>query len=224
MDVEALLATKFDDATKVWAGPKSKPVYHPDISVGQIIHMNLFKTPNNVLQINDTEGIQLTNEAVLLLSTRVALHLMMKGVNQKDVVGIMAGNTSYVMPVCYGTMFLGVPFHPLDVSFNKEAIAHSWKKTQPKVVFCDGHVYHRVKEVRDENGLNYIIFTLNHHIEGVNKVDDLFTPHPMEKLFRPLEIASGDQTAVILCSSGTTGLSKSVCISHRSCNATFGIM
>ncbi|KAL5276831.1 hypothetical protein ACFFRR_002195 [Megaselia abdita] len=224
MDIEALLVTKFDATTKVWSGPKSRPMYHPDISVGQIVHMNLFSNPKNVLQINDTEGIQLTNEAVLLLSTRVAINLMQKGVTQKDVVGIIAGNTSYVMPVCYGTLFLGAPFHPLDVSFNKEAIAHSWKKTTPKVVFCDGHAYERVKEVKEENGLNYIIFTLNHHIEGVPKVDDLFVSHPMEKIFRPLEVPSGEETAVILCSSGTTGLSKSVCLSHRSCNATFGII
>lgn len=224
MDVESLLATKFDATTKVWSGPKTKPIYHPDISVGQIIHMNLFANPNNVILINDTEGVQLTNESVLLLSTRIAINLMQKGVTQNDVVGIIAGNTSYVMPVCYGTLFTGAPFHPLDVTFTKEAIAHAWKKTTPKVVFCEGHVYERVKEVREEHGLNYLIFTLNHHIDGVSKAEDLFEAHPMEKIFRPLDVSSGDKAAVILCSSGTTGLSKAVCLSHRTCNATFGIV
>lgn len=224
MDIEELLATQFDPANKIWSGPHSRPVFHPDISVGQTIHMNLFTNPKNVLLINDTEGIEFTSEAVLLMSTRVAIHLMQKGVSQKDVIGVIARNTSYVLPVCYGVMFLGVPFHPLDICFEKEDIAHSWKKTKPRIVFCDGDVYTKVKEVKEENNLEYLIFTLNNHIEGVAKVDDLLNPHPMEKIFRPLDVDSGEQTALILCSSGTTGLSKSVCISHRTCTAALGIV
>lgn len=224
MDIESLFATKFGADNKVWSGPKTRPMYHPDTSLGQIIHMNLFSNPKNVLQINDTEGIQLTNEAILLLSTRVAINLMQRGVTQNDIVGIIAGNTSYVLPVCYGILFVGAPFHPLDVSFEKDAIAHSWKKTTPKIVFCDGHIYEKVKAVREENGLNYLIFTLNHHIEGVDKVEDLFGTHPMDKIFRPLEVNSGDQSAVILCSSGTTGLSKSVCISHRTWSTILSVV
>lgn len=214
-DLEEHFATKFDADTKQWSGLEITSPYNPDISVGQIIHMNLFCNPKNILQINDTEGIQLTNEDVLLLSTRVALNLIDKGVTQQDIVGLIASNTSYALPVCYGVLFSGAAFHTLDPSFDKNDIAHSWKKTTPKVVFCDGQAYKRVKEVKDENGLDYHIFTLNDHLEKVDRVDELFQSHPSEKIFMPSKISSGDQTATILCSSGSTGLSKSVCHSHK---------
>lgn len=215
MDFQTLLTTTFDAAARVWSGATTKQFYGDDVSVGEIIYVNLRSNPKNVLQINDTEGTTFTNETVQLLSTRIALNLMLKGVTQEDVVGVIAGNTSYTLPACYGVLFLGAPFHTLDASFNKETIAHLWKKTTPKVVFCDGNVYDRVKEVKEENGLDYLIYTLNHHIDGVSKVEDLLEAHPMEKSFRPAPISSGDKTAYILCSSGSTGLSKAVNVSHR---------
>uniref|UniRef100_T1H382 AMP-dependent synthetase/ligase domain-containing protein n=1 Tax=Megaselia scalaris TaxID=36166 RepID=T1H382_MEGSC len=36
-----------------------------------------------------------------------------------------------------------------------------------------------------------------------------------EIFYKPSQISSGDQTAVILCSSGSTGLPKAVTISHN---------
>lgn len=214
-DLEEVLATKFDADTKQWSGVETAPIYNSDVSLGQIIHRNLFCNPKNILQINDTEGIQLTNADVLLLSTRVAMNLMDKGVKQEDIVGVIAGNTSYALPVYYGVLFSGAAFHTLDPSFDKNDILHSWKKTTPKVVFCEGEAYKRVKEVRDENGLNYLIFTLNNHFEDVDRVDELLQSHPLENTFIPSSISSGDQTAIILCSSGSTGLSKAVCLSHK---------
>lgn len=224
MDTESFLKTRFDEEKKVWYGPKTKRLFDKDVSLGQVLFLTLFSNPKNVLEINDTEGVTLTNADVLQRAVRVAIGLKAHGIKELDVVGILASNSANVMPVAYGSLFLAVPFHALDISFTKDAIIHSWSKTRPKIVFCDGAIYDLVKEAGKEMGLNYLIYTVNNHRKGVKTVDELLKPQPLENMFRPTEIANGDKTAVILCSSGTTGLSKSVGISHRTFTSLFSIM
>ena len=208
--------SKFDPEEKIWSGPKVASFYSRDISIGQVLHKSIAQHPKNVLQINDTEAKTMTNAEVLTMSTKIALGLLDLGIKQTDFIGIMASNTSYSMPVCFASLFVATPFHPVDVTFTKEAIIHAWSKTKPKVFFCDGSVYNIVKEVAIELGLTGPIYTLNDHLEGVKKVTDLCVDYGMkEKMFQPSYIPTGDQTAVILCSSGSTGLSKAVTLSHR---------
>lgn len=208
--------TTFDPIEKIWRGPKEKRIYDKDASFGQLLHARMLPTPNNVIQINDTEGTVFTNKQVIQMSTRIALSLMDKGVSQTEFVGIMAGNTSYVLPVVFGCYFAGIPYHSMDMSFPSEMVAHCWGKTKPKIIFCDGNVYSLVKETTEKMRLNCTIYTLNNHKDNVPKVEDLLNDKGIrEKLFQPIPIPSGDQTAYVLCSSGSSGLSKVVCVSHR---------
>lgn len=215
----------FNEETKVWSGPTKKPIYHDDVAIGQILYMRLTSHPENVLQINDTEGTTHTNEEILSLSRKLAMSLLEMGLTQTDFVGIMASNTTLAMPVCFGCLFIGTPFHPCDVTFTKEATVYAWRKTKPKVIFCDVAVYGICKDVSEELGLNSTIFTLNDHIAGVKNVVDLFVNRDMKEMFfQPSEVPSGEQTAVILCSSGSTGLSKAVTISHKFLTRAAGLL
>lgn len=221
MDTESFMKTKFDEERKVWYGPKTKRLYRSDVSLGQVIFVSLFSNPKNILEINDTEGITLTNTDVLQRAVRVAMTLKGHGIKEMDVVGILSSNSANLMPIAFGSLFIAAPFHALDASFTKDAIVHSWSKTKPKIVFCDGSLYDLVKEAGEKMGLNYLIYTVNDHKEGVKTVDEILEPRPMENMFRPTEIATGNNPVVILCSSGTTGLSKSVCISHKNFTSLF---
>lgn len=215
----------FDPERKIWSGPKKKMLYNDEAAVGQLIHTNLAAHPKNVQQINDTENTSLTNEEVLSMSTKVALSLLELGLTSRDFIGIMASNTTYAMPVVFGSLFINVPCHPIDPTFSREAIAYSWSKTKPKVIFCDGSVYEIVKEVLKDLDLSSEVYILNNHIEGAKKVQDLFVDRGLkERFFQPREIENGDQTAVVLCSSGSTGLSKAVTLSHKSITRMFSIL
>lgn len=208
--------TTFDPIQKIWRGPKEKSIYDRDASFGKMVYSQMLPNPNNVIQINDTEGTRFTNAQVIQMSSRIALSFLDKGLQQTDFVGIMAGNTSYVLPLVFGCYFTGVPHHPVDMSFNGDMIAHCWGKTRPKMVFCDGKVYDLVKETVDKLKLDCPIYTLNNHLDNVARIDELLTDKGIrEKLFVPIPIQSGDQTAYVLCSSGSSGLSKVVCVSHR---------
>ncbi|KAL5278031.1 hypothetical protein ACFFRR_002961 [Megaselia abdita] len=215
----------FNPERKVWSGPKKQMLYNENVSVGQLLHLNIAAHPKNIQQINDTEKTTLTNEEVLSLSTKLAFSLLEMGLTSNDFIGIMAANTTYVMPVVYGSFFINIPCHPIDVTFSKEAIEYSWQKTKPKVVFCDGSVYETVKEVIGDLGLKCEIITLRDHIDGVKKIQDLFIDRGLkERFFQPFEIKDGNQTAVVLCSSGSTGLSKAVTLSHKCITSIFSVL
>lgn len=209
-------STNFDAERKVWAGMKRQLLYDTNASVGQVIHSRINSHLKNVIQINDSEGITLTNEDVLTMSVRIALSLQEMEIKPTDFVGIMCSNTSYLMPLCYGLFFSNIPFQPLDVSFTKEVVAHCWSKTRPKLLFCDGSVYDLVKEVAEALTLNCKIFVIKDKVDGAKHIEDLFVDRGLsERIFFPEEVTDGNQTAVVVCSSGSTGLPKAVTISHK---------
>lgn len=47
------MATKtfFDKDKKIWSGPKIDSIFHPDVSVGQIVLYMFGKNPNAIAQV-----------------------------------------------------------------------------------------------------------------------------------------------------------------------------
>ncbi|XP_054089032.1 uncharacterized protein LOC105219102 isoform X2 [Zeugodacus cucurbitae] len=103
------------------------------------------------------------------------------------------------------------PFHAVNSVLDKETMRHIFKPTAPKIIFCDGEVYEKIHEAT--RSVNPLFYTLTNHIEGVPKVEDLLDPIPNEELYKPESLVlGGEQTVAVLCSSGTTGVPKCVCI------------
>lgn len=205
----------YDPERKVWSGPKKQLLYNCNVSLGNVLYFNLGSRPKNIQQINDTEKTTLTNEQVITLSKRIALSLLDLGLTSSDMVGIASFKSTYLMTLVFGCFFVNVPFHPVDVTIAFNETVQLWKKTKPKVIFCDGSFYKAIKEVVADIGIKCEIFTLGAQVEGVQRIEDLLYQRPAEKTFQPHEIEDGDQTAVVMCSSGSTGSPKAVTLSNR---------
>lgn len=93
-----------------------------------------------------------------------------------------------------------------------------YKITKPKIIFCDMKNYDVARQANEDLQLKALIFLMNGHIAGVPHIKDLLRcdTHTNGQYLRfPCSELKGEYTAVILCSSGTTGTPKAVLCSHH---------
>ncbi|XP_037812606.1 luciferin 4-monooxygenase-like isoform X1 [Lucilia sericata] len=206
---------KYDEAEKIWHGAKRNQMFNENVSVGEIaLFMMRSKNPQEICQISDSENITLTYGQALTTAIRLAQHFKRMQLTVDDVIGILAPNTTYVMPVVMAAWFNGNAFHAVNHVLEKDVVKRLFDITQPKIIFCHGIHYDKVKEATQR--FKPIIYTIQNHLSDVKKIEDLLEPTATEQFYRAEPLKYGpNQTVAVCCSSGTTGLPKGVCLSNR---------
>ncbi|XP_016947817.1 luciferin 4-monooxygenase [Drosophila biarmipes] len=206
--------TIYDARERIWSGAKRIAIYTDETSLGKIIYNVMRNWPKNVCQINDVDGVELTFQQAITWAVRIAQNLKKKGLKHPDVIGITARNSTYVTPVAVACLLNGTAFHAVNPVWDEATLTHIFSITKPKVLFCDGQEYEKVRSAT--KGWEPEIFIVSDPIEGVPYIETLLDPTKTEMFYQPEPLTEGGkQTVAILCSSGTTGLPKAVCISKQ---------
>ncbi|XP_053699079.1 uncharacterized protein LOC128746054 [Sabethes cyaneus] len=212
--------TFHDEENGIWLGRSVPPLYNPNQSVGELIWRVLNRAPFKIAQISADSGIRLTYHEMRLRSTRVAQNLSSMGFQSGDLVSIVARNNEKLAPVVFGCFMLGLSINSLDPSFHKEDFAHMFKSIRPKTVFCEGDLIEEITAACEIADISPNLIIFGPRVNGYTRVDDLLVETGSEQHFQPAHIEDSANTlAIILCSSGTTGKSKGVCLSHSLCVA-----
>ncbi|KAH8406551.1 hypothetical protein KR215_007095, partial [Drosophila sulfurigaster] len=202
----------YNSEERIWYGKPERTYFSKDQSIGEIIFREMKRHPKLIAQISDTENTTLTRGELLLNSMRVASFMRKMGMVQTDIVGIIARNTTHMFAVAYGCFFNGIAFHSLNISYEESTIGKLFDITKPRLIFCDGDDYQKVKAATAHQ--NVMIVTMrNHHKDSISIDEVLATT--VEDDFKPARLEQGiNQTLAILCSSGTTGTPKAVTINN----------
>ncbi|XP_030080280.1 4-coumarate--CoA ligase-like 7 [Drosophila hydei] len=211
------MQSNWNSRDKTWTGSPRSSMYDYDTSAGRIIFNTLSNWPKKVLQISDIDGVTVTSEQALTWAIRIAQFLKKRGFDHNSVVGIAAANSTYIMPLAVGCLFNTTPFHAISPMFDEGTdflyIKFMFETTKPKLIFCDKQEYNKI--VAATKDWSPEVYTVSEPIEGKPSIQSLLEPTNTEKFYHPEPLKNGgDQTVVILCSSGTTGLPKAVCISN----------
>lgn len=147
---------------------------------------------------------------------RTAQNLQKLHVEPKEVIGFMAKNNEHLAPIVFAAFCLNCPINALDPSFGKTEILHMLKITKPRIMFCDVEAHHLVSTCLRELGNDAKIYTFGGQTGTSKHVENLFSETGNENDFTPVNVDGVNDIVAIVCSSGTTGLSKGVAFSHAS--------
>lgn len=177
------LKTTYDEKEKLWHGPKKKPLFNPDISIGEAaLYMMRSKNPEDIMQISDSEGSSMTYDSCLTSAIRIAQYFRKWQLTADDVIAIFAPNVLNVAPVALAAWFNATPFQATNCAYELDVIKHLYDFIKPKVIFCDGLQYEKVKKASE--GFKPLIYTLCNHLDQVPKLEDLLEPTTSEYIYQ----------------------------------------
>ncbi|GAB0092213.1 4-coumarate--CoA ligase 1 [Sergentomyia squamirostris] len=209
-----MFSTTFDREKKIWFGKRIAPFHHESVSVGRAIYYTLSMNREKVAQICDNSGLCVTNGEILDQMLTIASNLLDRGAKRDSVIAIMARNGHLIAPTIFTAFFLAIPVNTLDPNYTVDETAHMFSQTKPSIVFCDHENYETVKNAIAKIGSNIKVINFGERISNVDNIEDYLEKTGHEQSLDFAEVNT-KTCALILCSSGTTGLSKGVSLSHQ---------
>lgn len=207
----------YNTETKVWSNPPSLPLYNPNGNLGQIMLAALNVGGERVVQVDAGTGTEITAKEIRIKTIRAANNLQELGVRQGDVVAIATQIRNCIPPVFFACLAIGTPINTMDPDFQVEDYRSMMKQTKPKIILCESRNVDVIQKALQK--LNHFarIFTVDRHIDGLHFVDELFTENGDDMNFVSEQIKDPNSyIAMIVCSSGTTGTSKGIAVTHKS--------
>lgn len=112
-----MFSTNYDPESRTWYGQPTAHTYHPNVSVAQVVLNAMSRRPHHIGQVNEDNGVRLSNRTLRLNAIRAAEHLSLMGIGAGDVLALIAKNHHYVSAVLIAGMALAAPVNTLDPNF-----------------------------------------------------------------------------------------------------------
>ncbi|CAH0758742.1 unnamed protein product [Diatraea saccharalis] len=139
------------------------------------------------------------------------------GLKVGDVVILMAPNHIDLVIPYYAALYLGVIVAAVDRTLDAQYLRNSFNINRPRMVFCQNEKVSDIQRALDGLELDTLIVTFDKgDLCSFNKFLERGMNGPSVDEFRPTDFNPEDTIGLLIATSGTTGLPKSVAVTHKS--------
>ncbi|CAH1106451.1 unnamed protein product [Psylliodes chrysocephalus] len=181
--------------------------------LGELLFKCLQKYDKRVLQfLDDTNDVN-TFSDILTRSVRTAIKLKQDGISRGDIVSSCTHSHKNSIIPFIATQFLGAISTTFDENLPPLDTVHLLKLVQPKILFVSENSLEFIEKCLHKANINtkLVVFGASKEYTEFSKYVE---PCHEEEQFYPVQIENQKDVAVIVFSSGTTGLPKGICLHH----------
>ncbi|XP_055590274.1 luciferin 4-monooxygenase-like [Uranotaenia lowii] len=212
-----------NDPNIIYGGPLQLDFDRGCRSLGELILKEFSKRLEKVALINGVTSVQLSYGGILEQSLALASYLREMGIAPNDVVAIISENRFEYPVTVFALMYLGTTAALFNPGYSVNELEHCLKLTKPKVVIVSAQPYLALqKAVKNIKLASKIIHfdSSDHELTFQKCLENSNRQLELGK-FVPNAVDIANQVALIVMSSGTTGLPKGVQITQSNMMTTF---
>uniref|UniRef100_A0AAG5CN47 Luciferin 4-monooxygenase n=1 Tax=Anopheles atroparvus TaxID=41427 RepID=A0AAG5CN47_ANOAO len=217
--------TKEDDEYVLYGGPDPVDLDRFG-SLGEVIVQELRLRPTNIGLIDPVTEEELSYSQILEQSARLARGLTKLGVGRTDNVAIVSQNSLQYCIAMFGSIFVGAPLALLNPAYVEGELKHAIALAKPKVIFISPDVVEKLMAALRSMRLEVRVVLCGEHPaasaypEIIPYASLLAESVDVGPSFRLEPVDRVNHVALVVLSSGTTGLPKGVELTHQSIIAT----
>ncbi len=164
--------------------------------------------PEKIYTIAPEPGLSLTYGQLREDSIRLGKHLLKLGLKRGDKISFMLGNGYQTVKIFLGTMYSGIVIAPLNLMSQPSQLEYVLNHSDTKLVFFSQEHKERLTAAVNKVDRDIKLIEIDIDSKSIFPED-----HDLSDI--PLPDVTEEDDALLLYTSGTTGLPKGVILSHK---------
>jgi acyl-CoA synthetase (AMP-forming)/AMP-acid ligase II len=164
--------------------------------------------PDKIYAIAPEPGLSLSYGQLQEDSIRFGKYLAKMGLKKGDKVSFMLANGYQAAKICLGTMYGGFVAAPLNVMSQPSQLAYVLEHSDAKVVFYSEDHKERLMDAAAKVPVDIKLIEIDNDAESIIPEDEDFSGVSLPEV-------TEEDDALLLYTSGTTGVPKGVILSHK---------